>query len=227
MADATRLELRHDIGWTSGKVLYDSARRSSGKRTGTENEHWLLAIRPFIELQNRFESFASYDQGVNCGHEFMVTVRFTTPRRKEIKSAIRSRYETIETCADKNRSLHCAIPPLESLLITQRRMWPVKIAFTMTNVNAAARQRRIVEASALLSLAAYDLRYLSDRVEAQDGRLLLAAIALDDHKFVPCLSVVRLLTSPSEVRLGSARVCGARIRVRGIDRCQLFEGIGD
>jgi hypothetical protein len=86
--------------------------------------------------------------------EFMVTVRFTIPRRKEIKSTIRSRYETIETCADKNRSLHCGIPPLESLLITQRRMWPVKIAFTMTNVNAAARQRRT---ALKLRTAAYSL----------------------------------------------------------------------
>jgi hypothetical protein len=55
--------------------------------------------------------------------------------------------------------------------------------------------------------------------------LLLATVALNDHKLAPSIAVSRLLASPSEVRLGNFRVSGARIRVLAIDRHRLFERI--
>jgi hypothetical protein len=52
-------------------------------------------------------------------------------------------------------------------------------------------------------------------------------MAVNDHEVGPSIAVTRLLAPPGEARSGSACVCGACIHVRGINRHQFFEGVGD
>src|SRR5437773_1679116 len=118
MLDAARLELRHDVGWSSGHLLHYCPRRRRSNRTTAEHEDRLLSVGPLVKAEGCLEDLSPDDQCIHRSHEFLVAMRFNLGWEK-IEGAVGSSDEAVEAGANKDGCFHSRVlmlPPNESRL---------------------------------------------------------------------------------------------------------------
>src|SRR5207344_1157761 len=113
--DAASRKLRQDFGRSPGHTLHGSPARGGRERAGAEHDNGLPAIRPLLKGQDRFESLAPDDQGINRRNELIVAVGFATAGRQEVEVTIRSCDEAVEAGANEDRRFHVPAPAAASL----------------------------------------------------------------------------------------------------------------
>src|SRR5438128_3699071 len=108
MLDAAHLELRHDVGRSSGHLLHYCPRRSRSNRTTAEHEDRLLSVDPLVKAEGRLEGLSADHQCIHRGHEFLVAMRFNLGWEK-IEGAVGSSDEAVEAGANKDGCFHCRV----------------------------------------------------------------------------------------------------------------------
>src|SRR5207247_10511912 len=106
MLDAARLELRHDVGRSSGHLLHYCPRRSRSNRTTAEHEDRLLSVGPLVKAEGRLEGLSADDQRIHRGHEFLVPMRFNLGWEK-IEGAVGQSGEGGEAGGKNAGCVHC------------------------------------------------------------------------------------------------------------------------